>query len=150
MNKLILIIVIIVIVIGGVMFVQSQQKSPATQQSTNTTQPTTSNAEPTTGTQGASMERSGQVKEFTVSAKNYSFTPNTMTVNKGDKVRITVTNTGGTHDLALDEFNVKTKMLNDGDSDTVEFTADKTGTFEFYCSVGNHRAMGMKGTLTVQ
>jgi hypothetical protein len=37
-----------------------------------------------------------------------------------------------------------------GASDVVEFTADKAGTFEYYCSVGNHRAMGMKGTLTVK
>jgi uncharacterized cupredoxin-like copper-binding protein len=32
----------------------------------------------------------------------------------------------------------------------VQFVADKTGTFEFYCSVGNHRQMGMVGTLVVQ
>ncbi|KKT09719.1 MAG: Plastocyanin [candidate division WWE3 bacterium GW2011_GWB2_43_22] len=56
----------------------------------------------------------------------------------------------GTHDLRLDEFNVATKLLKAGETDTVEFTADKAGVFEYYCSVGEHRKMGMVGTLTVE
>jgi plastocyanin len=28
--------------------------------------------------------------------------------------------------------------------------ADKKGTFEYYCSVGQHRALGMKGKLVVE
>ena len=60
------------------------------------------------------MERAGEVKEFTVSAQNYSFTPSTLTVNKGDRVRITFTNSGGTHDFVLDEFNVKTSKWKTG------------------------------------
>lgn len=45
---------------------------------------------------------------------------------------------------------VKTKVINGGETDTVEFTPDKAGSFEYYCSVGKHRAMGMKGTVTVE
>ena len=33
---------------------------------------------------------------------------------------------------------------------TAEFTADKVGSFEYYCSVGSHRSMGMKGVLKVE
>ncbi len=88
-------------------------------------------------------------KEFTVEAKNYSFTPPTMSVKKGDTVRITLKNTGGMHDLRIDEFNAATKRIKSGEQDIIEFVADKTGTFEYYCSVGSHRAMGMKGMLTV-
>lgn len=54
------------------------------------------------------------------------------------------------HDFVIDELNVKTKIVKDGESETVEFTPDQTGTFEFYCSVGQHRQMGMKGTLIVE
>ncbi len=32
----------------------------------------------------------------------------------------------------------------------VEFTADKKGTFEYYCSVGEHRVNGMKGKFIVE
>jgi len=33
---------------------------------------------------------------------------------------------------------------------SVEFVADQEGAFEYYCSVGNHRQQGMKGTLIVE
>lgn len=91
----------------------------------------------------------GTVKEFTVTGKNYSFAPATLTVKKGDTVKITFVNEGGFHDLKLDEFNVATRQLNGGSQETVTFVADKAGSFEYYCSVGTHRQMGMKGTLTV-
>lgn len=93
---------------------------------------------------------SGTVKEFTVEGSAFKFVPATMTVNKGDTVRITFKNTGGFHDFVIDEFDVKTKQIGAGASETIEFVADQSGTFEYYCSVGNHRAQGMKGTLTVK
>jgi plastocyanin len=88
------------------------------------------------------------VVEFTVEGKNFAFTPSLLSVKKGDTVKITFKNTGGFHDFVIDEFNVRTKQLQSGE-ETVEFVADKAGQFEYYCSVGQHRAMGMKGTLTV-
>ncbi len=91
------------------------------------------------------------IKEFTIIGSNYAFTPKTMEVNKGDTVRITLQSTVGFHDFKLDEFaGAATKQLKAGESETIEFVADKVGDFEYYCSVGNHRAMGMKGTLTVK
>lgn len=88
-------------------------------------------------------------KEFVISGKNFSFSPSSFTVRKGDRVRIVFQNTGGTHDLKIDEFGVATKKIGSGIEDVVEFTASKTGSFEYYCSVGSHRAMGMRGTLVV-
>ena len=90
------------------------------------------------------------VKEFTVVGKPFSFTPETIEVNKGDTVRIVFQNQNGTHDWVIDEFNTRTKILQSGQSETVEFVADKTGSFEYYCSIGTHRQMGMKGTLIVK
>jgi nitrosocyanin len=72
-----------------------------------------------------------------------------MTVKKGETVRITFVNKDGFHDFVLDEFGVKTEQIKGGTQEVVEFVADKAGTFEYYCSVGQHRQMGMKGTLTV-
>jgi len=92
----------------------------------------------------------GPVKEFTVEGGMYYFNPKEIRVKKGDTVKIVFTNKEGTHDWVLDEFNVKTKMTKLGESDTVTFVADKTGTFEYYCSVGSHRALGMKGNLIVE
>lgn len=92
----------------------------------------------------------GTVQEFNVKGSNYKFDIAEIKVKKGDTVKITVTNTEGMHDFVLDEFDAKTKILKEGDSETIEFVADQSGNFEYYCSVGSHRAMGMKGTLTVE
>ena len=92
----------------------------------------------------------GEVKTFTVSGSNFAFSPKEIKVKKGDKIKVIFKNTGGTHDWVLDEFSVRTAQIKDGESAEVSFIADKAGTFEFYCSVGSHRAMGMKGSLIVE
>lgn len=108
---------------------------------------------PTTVTATTSVDVSvgvGTVKTFTVTGSNFAFAPKTLTVNKGDKVKIIFKNSGGTHDIKIDEFSVASAKIQGGAETTVEFTADKVGTFEYYCSIGTHRAMGMVGTLTVK
>lgn len=91
----------------------------------------------------------GGVKEFTIVSDHFSFAPNSMQVKKGDRVKITFSNPVGTHSFKIDELNVATPKLSGGQSATVEFVADTAGAFEYYCSVGNHRASGMWGTLVV-
>lgn len=90
------------------------------------------------------------VKEFTVEGSNFMFSPSTISVNKGDTVKIIFKNTQGFHDFVVDEFGAATKQIKDPSTETITFVANKTGTFEYYCSVGQHRSMGMKGTLTVK
>ncbi len=92
----------------------------------------------------------GVVKSFNVTGQNFSFTPNEIRVKKGDTVKVTFTS-NGTHDFVIDEFNARTAVLRTGDApQTIEFVADKTGSFEYYCSVGSHRQMGMVGRLIVE
>ena len=93
---------------------------------------------------------SGPVKEFTVKGSSFAFDPATITVNKGDAVQITFIDDDGRHDLVVDGYNISTNILSEGGSGTIQFVADKTGSFEYYCSVANHRDLGMKGTLVVQ
>jgi thioredoxin 1 len=85
-----------------------------------------------------------------VEGKNYSFTPNVITINKGETVTIDFYNSQGFHDFVIDKLNVKTKKINTGNKTSVTFVANKAGEFEFYCSVGNHRAQGMVGKLIVK
>lgn len=105
-------------------------------------------------TPGASVDAGATIttgtKEFTVTGKNFSFSPGNLTVKKGDRVKITFVNSAGTHDLKIEGYGVGTKVIQGGATETFEFIADKTGSFEYYCSVGSHRQMGMKGTLIVQ
>lgn len=70
-------------------------------------------------------------------------------VKKGDTVRIKATNTKGMHDLTIDEFGVK-KELPLNEEVTIEFVADKTGEFVYYCSKPGHRAKGQWGNLIVE
>lgn len=85
-----------------------------------------------------------------ISGKNFSFTPNTIIVNKGDRVVINFSSTDGTHDWTLDEFGAKSKIVNAGEKTSISFLADKIGEFEYYCSVNQHRAMGMIGKFVVR
>ena len=89
-------------------------------------------------------------KEFTLSASSFKYDITEIRVKKGDTVKITLNNTGGMHDWVIDEFDTRTKQITDGQTDTISFVADKVGEFEYYCSVGNHRAMGMVGKLIVE
>lgn len=98
----------------------------------------------------SSAPTEADIQSFTVTGKNFSYTPSLITVKKGDRVRINFVNNDGFHDWKIDELNLATKKLAKGASETLEFTADKAGSFEYYCSVGEHRIMGMKGVLKVE
>jgi len=162
MSKKIFIIGIIVIAVGaGAWMLTRNNYSPSDQSSgypeAGTPQPSagaetqTPPANPQTGqpTTTPTAPTAAAVKEFTVTGQNFSFAPSTLTVKKGDTVKIIFKNADGTHDLRIDEFNAATKRIRTGEQETITFVADKAGSFEFYCSVGSHRQMGMKGTLTV-
>jgi plastocyanin len=106
--------------------------------------------EPIVNAQAAVTVTAG-VQNVTISTASYfTFAPTAFTVKKGQKVRLTFKNAGGSHDFVIDELGVATNLLKSGEEQVIEFTPDKTGSFEFYCSVGNHRAQGMKGTITVE
>ncbi len=140
MKKIFIASAIAVAAAAGVYYSRQQQPSPAG---------SASNAGVPAAAITAVTAQAG-IKEFIVTGSNYSFAPAILTAKKGDRIRIIFKNSGGIHDLKIDEFGVATKKLSTAGQDTVEFTADKAGQFEYYCSVGSHRQMGMKGTLTVQ
>jgi len=91
-------------------------------------------------------------EEVTVdlSAENFSFSATEIRVKRGDTVTIVLDVTAGMHDFVIDEFDARTKVVTTGETDQVTFVADEAGEFEYYCSVGNHRQLGMVGTLIVE
>ncbi len=112
------------------------------------TQPTDTVPEDDNSAPGAD-DTASSVKEFTVVAKNWVFEPGTITVNKGDTVKMTVTSIDVAHGFALPDFGVN-ERLEAGEEVTIEFVADKTGEFTFFCNVfcgSGHREM--KGKLVV-
>lgn len=91
-----------------------------------------------------------EVKIFNVTGKNFSFSQNEIRVNKGDTVKIVFTSTDDFHDWTVDEFDAATEQVTTGNTSEVEFVASEVGIFEYYCSVGSHRALGMVGNLIVE
>ncbi len=140
--KIIITIVVVAGIIGGVLLFVNRAESPVS--TVPAVVDETSFAPETSG------ESEAEVKEFVVSGDNFTFSPSSIRVNKGDTVRIVFQSQVGMHDLVIDEFDVRTAFLQAGKSETIEFTVDKSGTFEYYCSVGTHRQMGMVGTLIVE
>lgn len=159
-NRLIVIVAIVLVVIAGSAYLLAKNSSTTLPAATPTpTQAMMDITETPSASPSETMQttpevtgttESGNIKEITVTGANFKFTPNTITVKKGDTVRVNFKSSGGFHDFVIDEFDVQTKMVDTGLSDTVEFVANKVGTFEYYCSVGNHRQMGMVGKLIVQ
>jgi len=94
-------------------------------------------------------QSTGEVKEFVMTAKQWEFIPGTIEVNKGDTVRLKITSADVTHGFSINEFGIN-KKIEPGQTVEVEFTADKQGTFTFYCSVPCGEGHGqMKGKLIV-
>lgn len=71
-------------------------------------------------------------------------------VKQGDTVKIIFTSTDGFHDWVVDEFDAATEKVQTGGTTEVTFVAREKGTFEYYCSVGQHRANGMWGNIIVE
>ena len=83
-------------------------------------------------------------KEFTVKAFRFGYTPDTITVNKGDKVKIIINNSDTLHGIRIPELNLK-------GNDIIEFTAEKTGEFDWYCTnMCGQGHMQMKGKIIVE
>ena len=102
-----------------------------------------------TPTQTETTEEVPETKEFTIRESNFKLSLSTIQVNKGDNVKITVINDVGTHNLFVEGYNQRTDVVSSGNTRVIEFTADKTGTFNIWCEVGSHRSLGMEGVLTV-
>lgn len=90
------------------------------------------------------------VKEFKITAKQFSFTPDTIEVSKGDRARLIVTSMDVPHGISIPEYGIN-ERLDPGIPKTIEFTADKEGTFTTFCSVfcgSGHSSM--KGKIVVK
>lgn len=89
--------------------------------------------------------------DYEITMESYAFTPSVLEAEAGQTLRIKVTTLNGMHDFVIDELDVASQVLTEGKEEILEITIpeDAEGEYTFYCSVGNHRALGMEGTLTV-
>ena len=90
------------------------------------------------------------VKTIDVIASRFQFEPAIITVAQGDNIRLRFHSADRTHAFAIKAFRVKALIPSAGEAATVEFVADRVGSFDFtcaeYCGTGHTR---MKGKLVV-
>jgi cytochrome c oxidase subunit II len=95
------------------------------------------------------VRQTAEVHEFQITSRKYEFGPSSLRVTKGDHLKLVIGALDHDHGFRLDEFHIN-KNIEKGKTVTVEFTADKAGTFPFrcsnFCGLGHG---GMKGTLVV-
>jgi plastocyanin len=91
-----------------------------------------------------------------LTAKEFSFTPNAVTAKLGSPVKFTLTNAGKfQHNLVieLEGQGIEKKMfdtnLQPGETRTAEFSFTQAGKWKFYCPVDGHEARGMVGSIDV-
>ncbi|MED3562798.1 cytochrome C oxidase subunit II [Bacillus xiapuensis] len=99
----------------------SSKKSDTTAQTTKTA---------VTPKTAAKDDAPGKVVDIKVMAKDFEYDKKVIHVKKGDKVRITLQSDDGGHGLAIPAFNVDIQG-----NKSAEFIANKTGTFEYHCSI---------------
>ncbi|MFA5878277.1 MAG: hypothetical protein WC845_02845 [Candidatus Staskawiczbacteria bacterium] len=87
---------------------------------------------------------SRETKEFDVRAFRFGYAPNQITVNKGDLVKIRISNTDTLHGIRIPSLNIR-------GNDVISFIASRSGEFTWYCNTmcgSGHE--NMQGKLVVK
>jgi cytochrome c oxidase subunit II len=72
------------------------------------------------------------VQQIEVTASRFSFSPNEITIKKGQPVTIVVRSTDVTHGLVIQDLGVRTEVKK-GQAEDVSLTPEATGTFQGKC-----------------
>lgn len=101
---------------------------------------------------------SEDVQKVEIIVDSYSFKPDTITVEAGKPVEITLRSVASiiSHNFTIDDPESGLYVVQEvkgGRDATVTFTPEKTGTYKFYCGkkniFGSHEKKGMVGTIVV-
>jgi uncharacterized cupredoxin-like copper-binding protein len=104
------------------------------------------------GSNTAAAPSSGGGQTIQVKEAEYKLTPSSLTVSKPGKVTFEVTNAGQIdHALEVEGNGVEeeTSTISPGSSAKLTVDLSKNGTYEVYCPIDGHRAMGMEAKLVV-
>ena len=99
---------------------------------------------------GAGQDQAPNRREFSITAKDFQFSPDRIEVTQDDLVKLTVKSEDVAYSVTIDEYRLS-KRVPAGGTTTIEFRADKTGTFEFYSNMtSDPRHAKMRGQLVVR
>lgn len=89
-------------------------------------------------------------RTISLTAQQFSFTPASITVKQGERIRLNIKNNDVTHGFFVPGLNINV-TLPPGQTTAVDFTADKKGEFSFSCNVFCGEGHGrMTGTIIVE
>ena len=98
----------------------------------------------------AAQDQAPNRREFTITARDYRFSPDRIEVGQDDLVKLVVQSQDVAYSLTINQYRVS-RRVPAGGSTVVEFRADQAGTFEFYSDMKNDARHGeMKGQLVVR
>jgi heme/copper-type cytochrome/quinol oxidase subunit 2 len=96
------------------------------------------------------QEQAPSRHEFTLTARNYRYTPDRIEVAQDDLVRITIRSEDMAYSFTVDEYRI-VRRVPPGGTTAFEFRADRPGTFRFYSNLTSDSAhAGMEGQLIVK
>jgi plastocyanin len=149
--------------VAALVLTACNQSAPVTDEATESTVGTQetmmeNDAGTSVADEAVGMEAEGVMEEnvtsMTIDMFAFGYSVEQITASPGETLALTLTNSGGMHDFDIDELNVDTPVIETGQESQVTFTipadAAPGTTYTYYCSVGDHRAQGMEGTITVQ
>jgi len=95
------------------------------------------------------------IRTIQVSEKEYSLSPSTISVSKPGTYGFEITNNGTiTHRFTIEQKGGGGKKVQIGDipagsKKTINYTFSAGHSYDMYCPIDGHRAMGMAGTISV-
>ena len=95
---------------------------------------------------GMSAKKSDTPRRIEISASKYSFTPNQITLKKGETVILVLSSEDVTHGLKVNEFGVKVEVKK-GHPEEISVTPKETGQFEGKCA---HFCGKGHGSMTIE
>src|SRR6266511_5250027 len=75
-----------------------------------------------------------QERTFRIDARQFAYSPSELNVNPGDRVTIQLVSTDVVHGLYVDGYDISVEA-DPGQTATLTFVADKSGSFRFRCNV---------------
>ena len=94
----------------------------------------------------------GGGKKITIVEKEFSLSPSSVRISAPGTYTIDGVNKGTTsHAIAIDGQGIDKRgaTVRPGGTSTITVDITKPGHYELFCPVGNHRQLGMNGTLTL-
>jgi heme/copper-type cytochrome/quinol oxidase subunit 2 len=95
----------------------------------------------------ASQDQAPNRREFSVTARDYRFTPDRLEVTQDDLVKLTIESADMTYSFTIDAYRLS-RRIPAGGKTVIEFRADQAGTFDFYSNMTGHEKV--RGQLVVR